>query len=52
MSKRVTKVTRFLYLLLLLLKLPAKETATAKFLYIGPDNVENFTLQFNGLALE
>lgn len=34
-------------------KLPAKGTATAKFLYIGPaENVENFTLQFNGLALE
>lgn len=34
-------------------KLPAKGTATAKFLYIGPaENVENYTLQFNGLALE
>lgn len=34
-------------------KLPAKGTATAKFLYIGPaKNVENYTLQFNGLALE
>lgn len=32
-------------------KLPAKGTATAKFLYFGPENVENFTLQFNGLAL-
>lgn len=33
-------------------KLPAKGTATAKFLYFGPENVEKFTLQFNGLALE
>lgn len=34
-------------------KLPAKGTATAKFFYIGPaENVENYTLQFNGLALE
>lgn len=33
-------------------KLPAKGTATAKFLYFGPENVENYTLQFNGLALE
>lgn len=34
-------------------KLPAKGTATAKFLYIGPaENVKNYTLQFNGLALE
>lgn len=34
-------------------KLPAKGTVTAKFLYSGPaENVENFTLQFNGLALE
>lgn len=34
-------------------KLPAKGTAIAKFLYIGPaENVENYTLQFNGLALE
>lgn len=32
-------------------KLPAKGTATAKFLYFGPENVENYTLQFNGLAL-
>lgn len=33
-------------------KLPAKGTATTKFLYFGPENVENYTLQFNGLALE
>lgn len=32
--------------------LPPNESATAKFLYMGPENVDNVNIIFNGLALE
>ena len=32
--------------------LPPNESATAKFLYIGPENVDNVNIIFNGLAIK